>query len=79
MTIMRIKILLLLLFVLTTALASQALPEVRVPSIIGDNMVLQQDKKVRIWGWASPNEKVNCRVGEAEGQRSCGCQGHWQA
>jgi sialate O-acetylesterase len=32
---------------------------VRLPSIIGNNMVLQQNTKVALWGWADPNEKVS--------------------
>jgi len=32
--------------------------EVRLPAIIGDNMVLQRGKKVPIWGWAQPGEEV---------------------
>jgi sialate O-acetylesterase len=32
--------------------------DVRLPSIISDNMVLQQGKAVPIWGWADANEAV---------------------
>ncbi|QDT04591.1 hypothetical protein K227x_29830 [Rubripirellula lacrimiformis] len=32
--------------------------DVRVPSIFGDHMVVQQEKPVRLWGWADPAEKV---------------------
>ena len=35
-----------------------ALADVKLPAIIGDNMVLQQGGKVSIWGWADPNEEV---------------------
>jgi beta-glucosidase-like glycosyl hydrolase len=31
---------------------------VRLPGIFGENMVLQQNEPVRIWGWADRNEKV---------------------
>jgi sialate O-acetylesterase len=31
---------------------------VRLPSIFGDHMVLQQNAPVAIWGWANPNEKI---------------------
>ena len=31
---------------------------VRLPAVIGDNMVLQQKSSVKIWGWADPGEKV---------------------
>ncbi len=31
-----------------------------LPSVIADNMVLQQNQKVTIWGWSTiPNEKIN--------------------
>jgi sialate O-acetylesterase len=32
--------------------------EVRLPAIIGDNMVLQQQSSVALWGWAGPAEKI---------------------
>ena len=37
--------------------------DVRLPSIIGDNMVLQQDCDARIWGCADPGEKVDVTPG----------------
>jgi sialate O-acetylesterase len=43
---------------LVLLLASAALADVRLPAIIGDNMVLQQGMKVTIWGWAEPGEEV---------------------
>ncbi len=33
--------------------------EVRLPHIFGDHMILQQDKPVKVWGWADPGERVN--------------------
>lgn len=32
--------------------------QVKLPAIISDNMVLQQQSKVALWGWASPGEKI---------------------
>ena len=32
--------------------------EVTLPSVIGSNMVLQRDRQVPIWGWATPGEVV---------------------
>jgi sialate O-acetylesterase len=37
---------------------SFALANVRLPKLIGDNMVLQRDTKITLWGWAEPGEKV---------------------
>ncbi len=36
--------------------------DIRLPSIIGDNMVLQSGDIVRIWGWADPNEQIAVSV-----------------
>lgn len=31
---------------------------IRLPSILADNMVLQQQSKAELWGWSKPGEKV---------------------
>src|SRR5258706_9177326 len=38
---------------------SSVAAQLRLPAIIGDNMVLQQIMKVPEWGWASPKEKIS--------------------
>ena len=35
-----------------------ALADIKLPAIIGNDMVLQQGGKVPIWGWADPGEEV---------------------
>jgi sialate O-acetylesterase len=37
--------------------------QVKLPALVADNMVLQQNSKVNLWGWASPNEKINIQLG----------------
>ena len=32
--------------------------EIRLPAILSDNMVLQQQSSVKLWGWGDPAEKV---------------------
>jgi sialate O-acetylesterase len=32
--------------------------KVKLPHLISDGMVLQRDAPLKIWGWASPNEKI---------------------
>lgn len=32
--------------------------EVKLPSVFGDNMVLQQNTDARLWGWADANEQI---------------------
>lgn len=38
--------------------------EVRLANIFGDNMVLQQEKPIRVWGWAPPGEAVKVTLAE---------------
>ena len=45
-----------LLVVLLNAITVHA--EIKLPAILGDNMVLQQETKAPIWGWAEPGEKI---------------------
>ena len=45
------------------ALAPTSVPAaVKLPAIIGDNMVLQQGRPVPIWGWADKGEEVTVAV-----------------
>jgi len=46
------------LFILSLAIVSSLFAEVRLPRVFTDNMVLQRDMAVKIWGWAEPGENV---------------------
>jgi sialate O-acetylesterase len=48
--------------------ASVGWADVRLPSIIGDNMVLQGGERVSLWGWSDPNEEINVRVSWRDGE-----------
>lgn len=39
-------------------LCGKAFADVRLPKLISDNMVLQRDQPINVWGWATPKEKV---------------------
>lgn len=43
-----------LAFLITFSINAQ----IKLPRLISDGMILQRDAKVKIWGWASPNEDV---------------------
>lgn len=49
----RFQVLILIIFLPASLSAT-----VRLPSVIGDNMVLQQNRASRLWGWGDPGEKV---------------------
>lgn len=36
-----------------------AVANIRLPAVIGNNMVLQQKDTVKLWGWADPMEKIS--------------------
>jgi sialate O-acetylesterase len=56
----------LLVTALVLAAASPLAAAIKLPSVIGDHMVIQRDKPVAVWGWADPSESVNVRLGSAE-------------
>ena len=35
--------------------------EIKVASVLGDNMVLQRNSEVKIWGASSPGEKISVK------------------
>jgi len=55
-----LKKILLFLFVFVAKITLTA--QVKLPALVSDNMVLQQNAKINLWGWASPNEKINIQA-----------------
>ena len=50
---------------------------VRLPHVIGSDMVLQRDVPMPIWGWAEPGENVTCELGQAKATATANAQGEW--
>ena len=73
-----LKIVLLAAVVLVTP-ASPLMAAVRLPSVIGDNMVLQRGEPVPVWGWETPGTKVKVTLGDHSGSATAGADGRWQA
>jgi sialate O-acetylesterase len=53
----------ILLLAIVLTLSGVLSADVRLPSVIGDNMVLQQGMEVPIWGWADPCEQIVIKFG----------------
>ena len=51
--------------------------EVRLPHLLSDNMVLQREMPIPVWGWANPNEKVTVRLGKSSASATAGANGQW--
>ena len=54
---MKIKTLLLFLAISFFTPAAWG-ADLKLPSILGSHMVLQQNTQVNIWGWANPGERI---------------------
>jgi sialate O-acetylesterase len=52
--------------------------QIRLPQLVSDGMVLQRDKKINIWGWASPSERVAVRFNKKNYSAQANAQGNWQ-
>ena len=47
------------LFFILISYLSTSFAQVRLPDIFSDNMVLQRNSRVDIWGWSNPNEQIS--------------------
>ena len=52
--------------------------DVRLPSLIGDHMVVQRGKPIRLWGWADAGEQVTASFGDASATATADTAGQWQ-
>ncbi len=57
--------------------AQRAMADVRVANVFANDMVLQREKPVPVWGKASPGEKVTVRFGGQEKSVTAGEDGRW--
>ncbi len=63
------------------AAAAKLQAEVKLPALLSDHMVLQQQSEARFWGWADAGEKVEVRGSWAEassGSATAGDDGRWK-
>jgi sialate O-acetylesterase len=51
--------------------------EVRLPSFFSDHMVLQQEQRIAVWGWADPGERVLVALGQARASVVADSRGRW--
>ena len=65
------------LFFLLVVSASPVSADVRLPHIIGSNMVVQRDIPIPIWGWADPGEVVKVTFQKFEASTKADEKGKW--
>ena len=64
--------------IISLGLAAALSAEIKLPAVIGDHMVVQQDKPVAIWGWAGKNEQVTVTFNGQEKKSVAGLDGAWR-
>jgi sialate O-acetylesterase len=73
---MKLKNLSLILFLALVGCQSNS--NLKLPSLIGDNMILQQKTDAKIWGKATPGQKINVSASwNVSGQTKAGEDGKW--
>ncbi len=53
--------------------------EVRLSRVFSENMVLQRDRAIPVWGWANPGEVVTVRLDQQTVRATADAQGRWKA
>ncbi len=64
-----------------TASFEEAAPasNIKLPALFTDNMVLQREMKMPVWGWADPGGKVAVSIDTLEAEAIAGDDGRWMA
>jgi sialate O-acetylesterase len=60
-----------------TAFADDVSSALKLPAIFGDNMVLQQQQAVPIWGWSAPGANVTVKFAGQTKSTHADAQGRW--
>ncbi len=63
---------------ITSLFFSTLVAQVKLPRLISDNMVLQRDAKLTVWGWASPGEKVSVQFNNKTYSAATGADSTWK-
>jgi len=51
---------------------------IKLPALFSDNMVLQREMAVPVWGWADPGEKVIVELGGHFAETTASVEGRWK-
>lgn len=54
-----------------------SLAQIKLPRLISDGMVLQRDSKIKLWGWAAPDEKILLEFIGQQYHAKADAAGHW--
>ncbi len=59
-------------------LVSSALAKVELAGLFVEHLVVQRDRPIPVWGWATPGESVTARLAGQQQTATAGANGRWQ-
>ena len=74
----QVQLLVLLSSLILARLGLPAAADVRLPSIFGDRMILQQNQPNLVWGWAEPGEEVTVAIAGQSHSATAAAEGTWR-
>lgn len=60
-----------------TVASNTTYADVTVPAVFGDNMVIQRELPIKVWGWAEPNESVTVSINGVTASDQADQGGKW--
>src|SRR5580700_7685140 len=54
-----------------------AFSQIKLPRLVSDSMILQRDKKIKIWGWATTGEKIAINFNDKKYNTIADGSGRW--
>jgi sialate O-acetylesterase len=76
---MRLNVLPSCMVLLAAALSTQAWAEIRLTHLLTDHAVLQRNRPIHIWGWATPGAALTVRCHEQQRTTMADDAGEWSA
>ncbi|HEY6504994.1 MAG TPA: sialate O-acetylesterase [Chitinophagaceae bacterium] len=58
-------------------LATSVSAQIRLPRLVRDSMILQRDTRIKVWGWAAKNEKVDIKFNGKRYKTKTDAGGKW--
>ncbi len=70
------KLFCLLLFIVSI-IQTRVDAQIKLPRLVRDSMILQRDANIKIWGWASKDEKVSVKFNNKTYKTKADANGNW--
>ena len=74
---MRFSAKILLLFITAILFQTVAHAQIKLPKVFGDNMVLQRELKIPVWGIATPGATIIAELGNTKATTKADQEGKW--